>query len=176
MDTPFLHKGKKVNLEHRLFVTFACCVRWIDSDDFGASFCMFCLNYCCINCPVVYCWVLLLSSAWLGQLDFEVHFRQSYFFPQARVLLESKNFVLLGVCLSEKSQCYVGLGNFGWGLYHGLWLLLLPTSPVFFFYSRLAFNPRYRLLPCVVSLTEFGACNFFSCSVCGVSRRIQQIW
>lgn len=50
--------------------------------------------------------------------------------------------------------------------------MLIPTPAVFSYYSRLAFNPRYRQLFCEAALTEFGVCSILPVlhtAYCGVS-------
>lgn len=107
-----------------------------------------------------YCLFKSFSSAWLEQLDFEVRLRQVYSGPRARVLLDWQNGEVFVVRLSERVRGYVGNDEFDCGSYYGHLFFLSLTPPVLFYYSRLAFDLRYRPFFHAIILTEFGACAF----------------
>lgn len=56
---------------------------------------------------------MLLSSSWLKELDFEVHFQQVQTDPLALVLLSWPNVEVFAVCPSERPQFYVDDDAFG---------------------------------------------------------------
>lgn len=118
---------------------------------------------------------MLFSSPWLGQLDFEVRLRHDYSDPWAGVMLGWQDVEILAFCPSEKPQFYVSVDEFGWRSNYGHRFLLIPTPPVFFSDSHLAFNLRYRPLLRGVSLTKFSACTFL-CVLCTAYRGVSNIF
>lgn len=61
---------------------------------------------------------------------------------------------------SKRVLFCVGVDEFGWGSYYGHRFLLIPTLLILSYYSRLAFDSRYKPLLQAVRLTEFGAGAF----------------
>lgn len=159
-DSPFIRMDEEVDYERRLSVMIARYVRWIDTDDFDSSSLVVDMDLCCMDRPLDYCWFMSFSATWREQLDFEVRLRQVHSDPRARVLLGWQNVEVFAVRPSERVRFYVGVDAFDWGSYSGHRFLLIPTPPVFSYYSRLAFESRYRPLLHAVALTEFGACAF----------------
>lgn len=89
-----------------------------------------------------------------------MHLRQVHSDARGGVLLGWQNVEVFTIRSSERVLFYVDFDGFDRSFYYGHRFLLMPTPPVFSYYSRLEFELRYRPLLHEVGLTEFGACAF----------------
>lgn len=90
------------------------------------------LIWTCAACTILWATAgISFLSTCLGQLDFEVRFRQVRPELWALFLVRMAQVEVFDVRTSERIPFYVASNGFGWGSYYGFRFLLIPMPPVF---------------------------------------------
>lgn len=148
---------EEIDYKRRLSVMVRRYCRRLDEGSLLSSDILPHIDLCCTDFPFSSAWFVQRPGFWAVDLDFETRCRQGHLNAALRVLVGWHNVEVFAARPLDRMYLYVNVDEFDWGSYKAHRLLGVPTSPVFSYYTNLAFSmiSSYRHLARCVALMEF---------------------